>query len=378
MKYKVIHYIESRSFGGAEQVVLNLICELDQNKWEPVLVYHPYESLSPFIEKVKALKLNSVSIPHINNFRDIKGVIRLINKIREIQPAIFHAHLIWNLRCSHGIIAAYLAGTPAIIATQHLYQEIHARRIYKMYILQFYQKFISMLVDRYIAVSNKQAESLKTAVISGNKVNVVHNGIRIKEFCHRTDGNLLKSVLSNNEEKALVLTVARLDRLKGHRYLIEAATMAPEAKFLLAGDGPERLELENLAMEFNMTDRIIFLGHRNDIPALMNACDLFVIPSLLEGLPLSVMEAMAASIPVIATDIDGINEIIIDGENGFLVPPADAVALAEKINLAISNTSHAQTVAVAGKNRVRQQFSAKKMADGVTKIYEEIIAEKSG
>ena len=232
-------------------------------------------------------------------------------------------------------------------------------------------------MDRYIAVSYKQAEHLKGAVISGNKVNVVHNGVRVEDFCHRADGNLLKSILRNNEEKSLVLTVARMDKLKGHRYLIEAATMVPKAKFLLAGDGPERSELENLSRDFNIRDRVIFLGHRNDIPALLNACDLFVLPSLLEGLSLSVMEAMAASIPVIATDIDGMNEIITNGENGFLVPPADARALAEKINLVLSNPSIAQITTLRGKKKVHNEYSAKKMADGVTRIYEEIIRKKS-
>lgn len=378
MKYKVVHYIESREFGGAEEMLFNLLGTLDRNKWEPVLLYHPYPGITAFIEKVSKLKIELVSVPQIKSWRDITGLIKFIKQIKQIRPTIFHAHITWNLQCSYGIISAYFAGVSVIVATQHLYQEIQAQRIYKLYILRIYQKLISIFVDRYIAVSYNQATHLKKVAISEDKVEVVQNGIYVEKFSKKADCHSLNLPLNSNNKMPIILTVARLDRLKGHKYLLAAACLVPNAIFVLAGEGPERKNLEDQARTLDIIDRVLFLGQRNDIPELLNACDVFVLPSVLEGLPLSVLEAMAASKPVIATNIPGINEIIIDGENGLLVSPADPNALAEKINLILSNASLAHNLAVSGMDRVSSEFSAKKMVDGVTNIYEELIRQRSG
>ena len=376
MKYKVVYYIESSGFGGAELMLLNLLQELDRDYWEPILVYHIHPGIIPLIDRVKGLGITTLSVPSIAGFGDLSGMKALIKKLRELHPAVFHAHLVWNLKCSFGIMCAYLAGAKAIVATQHLYQELQARRFHRIYKRVIYQKLISMLVDRYIAVSYKQAEHLKKAIICRNKVKVVQNCVNVKDFCDRTDSALLKSILKNNEEKPIVLTVARLSKRKGNGYLIEAATMVPEAIFLFAGDGTEWTNLENQARELNIAERVVFLGQRNDIPELLNACDLFVLPSLQEGLPLSILEAMAASKPVIASDIEGVNEIIINGQNGFLVPPANASALAEKINLVLSDKPLAKRISAKGKEHVTREFSTERMVAGVTNIYEEILIQK--
>lgn len=357
-------------------MLFNLLSGLDRNSWEPVLVYHPNPGIVPFIERVEGLGIDTLSVSIIKGLGDLSGMKNLIQKLKELHPAVFHAQLVSNLRCTCGIVCAKLAGIRAILATQHSYQEIRARGIYRLYTLIFYQKLISMFVDYYIAVSYKQAERLKKNVMSEYKVKVVQNAVHVKDFSHVGDRNLLKSELKNNEDKRVVLTVARIDKLKGHKYLIEAAPMVPDTFFLLAGDGPEREEMEKTARDLKVADRVLFLGQRNDIPELLNACDFFVLPSLLEGLPLSVLEAMSASKPVLATDIDGINEIIIDGENGLLVPPSDPKALAEKIKLLLSDKSLAARLAVSGKETIIKNFTLEKMVKGLTDIYCEVIRRK--
>lgn len=354
-------------------MLFNLLRWLERDAWEPVLLYHPHPGIIPLIERVRSLGISTTDVPAITGFSDLSGMKTLILKLRELRPAVFHAHLVSNLRCTYGIICAKLAGIRAIVATQHSYQELRARRIHRVYVLLFYQKLISMLVDQYIAVSRSQAERLKKNVISENKVQVVQNAVNVKDFCRKAGANLLKFGLKHDDERPAVLTVARLDKLKGLGYLIEAASIVPEAVFFLAGDGPERANLEAKARELKVEDRVIFLGQRNDIPELLNSCDLFVLPSLLEGLPLSVMEAMSAAKPVIATDIDGINEVIIDGENGLLFPPADSKALAERIKLLLSDNELARRLAVSGKERVSRDFSAERMIEEVTGIYRDII-----
>ena len=117
-------------------------------------------------------------------------------------------------------------------------------------------------------------------------------------------------------DRPIVLTVARLDPQKGHRYLLAAATEVPEAVFALVGEGGERAALENQARTLGVAERVRFLGHRDDVPELLAACDLFVLPSLYEGLPLSVLEAMAAAKPVVATAIDGTTEAVVHEVTG--------------------------------------------------------------
>src|SRR3990167_5851439 len=223
MKHRIVYYIESKDFGGAEQMLFNLLSGLDRDLWEPVLVFHPHPGIIPFIERIKGLDINTQPVSFIKGLGDLSGMKNLIQKLKELRPVVFHAQLVSNLRCTCGIVCAKLAGIRAILATQHSYQEIRARRIYRLYTLIFYQKLISIFVDYYIAVSYKLAERLKKNVISENKVKVVQNSVNVEDFRHNDDGDLLKSELKNIGDKGVVLTVARIDKLKGHKYLIEAA-----------------------------------------------------------------------------------------------------------------------------------------------------------
>jgi glycosyltransferase involved in cell wall biosynthesis len=376
MKYKVVYYIESTAFGGAEHMLFNLLRGLDRDMWEPVLVYKPHPGVIPLIDRVKGIEISALPTPSANGPGSVNGGVALIRMLRMLRPRVFHAHLISNLWCSSGIICAYLAGIKTIIATQHSFQEPRARRIRKLYALKFYQKLVSMLVDKYIAVSERQATGLRKAVISESKVEVIHNGINVEDFSHKSTGNLFKSVLTDNAGKPVVLTVARMDRLKGHRYLLEAAASIPEAVFVLAGDGPERTNLENLAAELGISDRVIFLGRRDDVPELLSDSDLFVLPSLLEGLSLSVLEAMASSKPVITTDIPGMDEIIVNDRSGIMVPPEDPEALARKIKQVLSDAAVSNRIAAGGRQRVIEQFSAEKMVSETSQLYLGLIENR--
>jgi glycosyltransferase involved in cell wall biosynthesis len=173
----------------------------------------------------------------------------------------------------------------------------------------------------------------------------------------------------------VVLTVARLDEQKGHCYLLEAAAQVPEAQFVLAGDGPLRASLEAQARSLGVEDRVKFLGYRSDIADLLADCDVFVLPSLYEGLPLSILEAMSAGKPVIATHIGGTDEAVIAGETGLLVPPADSAALAAAIRSLLTDRPLAQRLATAGRARVAQEFSAAKMVQQVIAVYDELLAK---
>jgi glycosyltransferase involved in cell wall biosynthesis len=229
------------------------------------------------------------------------------------------------------------------------------------------------MLDRYIAVSNEVKEHLcKDLRVPEKQVSVVLNGIRTEAFS-RTPDTSIRATLLDGTERPIVLTAARLHRQKGHIYLLEAAALVPDALFILAGDGPERPVLEKRVSDLGLDARVRFLGQRQDLPKLLASCDLFVLPSLYEGLPLSVLEAMAAGKPVVATAIGGTDEAVIHGETGLLVPPQKPSELANAIRTMLSDKDLAARLAEAGKARVVKMFSSDAMLRGVMEIYEELL-----
>ncbi|RIK39976.1 MAG: glycosyltransferase family 1 protein, partial [Chloroflexi bacterium] len=169
-----------------------------------------------------------------------------------------------------------------------------------------------MGVGRYLAVSQAVAQRLQESFwIPERRIQVIPNAIPVETFGCSVD-SAPPAVRPGAKPQPVILTVARLDQQKGHPYLLEAATQVPEASFVLAGDGPARAQLEEQSRALGLEHRVRFLGYRQDIPALLAGCDLFVLPSLYEGLPLAVLEAMAAGKPVIASAIPGTCEAVVD------------------------------------------------------------------
>ncbi len=167
--------------------------------------------------------------------------------------------------------------------------------------------------------------------------------------------------------------MARLDKQKDHASLLEAARLVPDAVFVLVGDGPLREELEDRATRLGVEERVLFLGWREDIPEVLACADLFVLPSLYEGLPLALLEAMAAGLPIVATAIGGTSEAVVDGVTGLLVPPGEPRSLAAAIRRALDDEGLARRLGAASRERVRREFSAAAMARRTVSIYEECL-----
>ena len=289
----------------------------------------------------------------------------MIRLLRAERPAIFHAHLTWPLACSAGLLAATLARVPAIVATVQLAGELPTGPG-----IPVLRRFAPLLVDRYVAVSDAVAGRLRDLLgVESDKVRVVHNGIDVAaQLARAGDG-------APRRPGSTVLTTARLEWRKGHRYLLEAATLLPGVRFLLAGDGPERSELEEKIQRAELGDRVILLGYREDIPKLLECCDVFAFPSLDEGLPLAVLEAMAARRPVVASAIPSVAEVITHGQTGLLVPPGEPVALAQAIQSLLGDSALVDRLTVAARQRVERCFTVDAMARGVCSVYEELVRE---
>ena len=369
MAHTVAHFLDSSTYGGCEEVILTLLGGLDKERWRPLLFHHDSPGIARLLREVKNLGIDCRAVPSTMGQSRTMVMWKLLVELRAVRPKIVHVHLNWPLACRHALIAARLSRVPGIVATAHIYGAVSSERW-----AWLKRRVHSAAVDRYVAVSTEIGELFcKELRLPRSKVRVVHNGIRLADFERSFD-----HAMHGNSERGIALpivfTPARLHRQKGHEYLLHAATMVPNATFLLAGDGPERERLHRLASELRLLERVKFLGQREDVPQLLRDCDVFVPPSLYEGLPLTVLEAMAACKPVVATAIGGTKEAVIHGKTGILVPPGDANALASGIRTVLEDHNYATRLANAGSARVKQLFSSERMVAGVTDIYEELIS----
>jgi glycosyltransferase involved in cell wall biosynthesis len=365
----IAYFTDTIGFGGAEQALLTLIAGLNRAEWRPVLIYHPSAGVTPLIEGAADLDVELWPVPSMPAGRvGASRVLRFVREVRARRPDVFHAHLTWPLACKFGLVGAILAHVPAIVATVQLFLDFPV----DLSILA-QQRLIAARVDRYVAVSHDTAQQLiRKLHWPSNKVQVIHNSVTYDPISHQS--NRARHAQQGGHNRPVALTVARLDEQKGHRYLLEAAAQMPDVQFVLAGDGPLRSSLETQVEALGLADRVNFLGYRTDIRDLLASCDVFVLPSLYEGLPLSILEAMAAGKPVIATQVGGTAEVVLAGETGLLVPPSDSIALAKAIRSVVDDRALAQRLGSAGQVRVEHEFSTAVMLRQVISLYTELLA----
>jgi glycosyltransferase involved in cell wall biosynthesis len=348
-------------------MLLTLLEGLDRRRWSTVLFHHDGPEIAPLLQGAGRLGVRTRSVRRPEG---AGGIPLLIREVRSERAEVFHAHLSWPLRCSLGLVASALAGVPAVVATQQLFAKISSpSQIVR-------QRLVAGGVDRYIAVSREMARNLRaTPFFPARKIEVIHNAILLERFEGSSDG-ALRETLAGRSGRPVVLTLARLDPQKGLFDLLEAAALVSEAVFVLAGEGPERERLEGRTRALGIQDRVVFLGHCENAPELLASCDLFVLPSLYEGLPVSVLEAMAAGKPVVATAIGGTDEAVVDGETGLLVPARNPTALAGAIRAVLRDSALSRRLGSAGRERARKCFSAEMMVRRVSSLYEEILSAR--
>ncbi|HKO27572.1 MAG TPA: glycosyltransferase family 4 protein, partial [Solirubrobacteraceae bacterium] len=264
---------------------------------------------------------------------------------------------------------AVTARTPAI-ATVHLYPRIRPRASARV------QHRLLAHVVHHVAVS--QAIACRLVAELGwppGRVKVVANGVDSRRYAEGADPDLRRS-LTGGCGRRLVVTVARLAEQKGLRHLVEAMRLLPDVTLAMVGDGPDRHALETLASGLGVADRIRFLGNRDDVPRLLSAADVFVLPSLWEGLPLALIEAMAARAPIVATSIPGVDEVVADRETALLVPPGDAAALAHAVRRLLDDPTAAARLGHAASLRQAAEFSLDGMVARVEAVYESVLSAR--
>jgi glycosyltransferase involved in cell wall biosynthesis len=231
------------------------------------------------------------------------------------------------------------------------------------------------LIDLYISNSKSAADFVVSKGYPRKKLIVVHNGINPERFHIDREQRLIKE-LGLKEESPVIITVANMRPQKAYRVLIDSLNLLIQRKSpfsaLFVGDGILKDELMKLTEDLGLSERINFLGDRRDVPALLSISDIFVLPSYWEGLPVSIMEAMCAKLPVVATDVGGVSELVEDGVTGFLVPPKNPEALAEKIERLLADKDLRKEMGMAGYERIKKGFSLEKTVKEMERIYTEL------
>jgi len=360
---KIFQVLNSLDCGGLEKLTLELSLKLKARGH--VVTICCLEKAGNLLN----IRHSGIEVIALNkrNGLDLTLPFRLISIIRQRKPDVVHTHNPGPLL--YGTIAAKLAGVPVIINTRHGRAPRHTN------------KLIWDINDAVVAISNDaRNELLKNNTLHPDKVSVIHNGIDLDAFKDRASQQEIKNTLGL-DSSYVIGTVSRLSREKDQTSLIRAfaaiASNEPNVRLVFAGDGPLKGELATLSYDLGIENKVTFLGFRNDVSTILQAFDIFVLPSLQEGISLSLLEAMASGKPTIVTNVGGNPEVVMDDTVGLTTPPEDPEKLASAIMKIMKNRDSANKMGAFGRKRVEEEFGIDKMVDRYLDLYQKILKRKT-
>ncbi len=367
---RILHLISSVGLFGAERVAIELSKSLKKTyHCEPILGvirndYNPHEEIS---EEAKSNDMLYTVFSCRSQF-DLKLVFSIKEFIKKNRINIIHCH---GYKSNfYGLLAS--KGQIPSVTTNHNWLTSHWK-------LKIYCLLDSMWIrffDRIVAVSNEVKKDMLRYKIPEKKIRVIDNGIALERFEKLAETKNMKNQLGFEEKIRIIGTIGNLGTEKGHIYLLEAAKqildVVKDLKFLIIGDGRLRKQLEEKSERLGIEKHVIFMGQRRDIPELLTAMDIFVLPSIKEGLPIALLEAMAAKRPVIATRVGAIPMVIENNETGVLVEPKDVTGLRDAIVSLVNDPGRMDLLARKGFDRVCGNFSSDEMGKKYLELYMEI------
>lgn len=374
-KINVLHFNVASSMGGSETMITLLLKYLDREKYQ--LFHCTLQSESLLNQRVRALRIPSTALGIDKKRKIIFAIPKLYHLICEKKIQILH---LYGLQANVvGRLVAKFCKVPIVITAQRSTDDW--RKWYHTLMDRFTFPYVDLIISNSFAAKKRLMEREK---FPESKIAVIHNGIELPKFRETSQETKqrVRNEFNLSPEELIVGTVARLHPVKGHQYLLEAAKIVlkkfPETKFILVGEGPLGNKLKSLSKTLGIRQNLIFTGFRKDIPEILSTLDIFVLPSLLEGCPGSIQEAMAMRKPIVATKVGGIPEIVIDKITGFLIKPRDSKDLAETIIKLLKNKKTREEMGKEGKKVIETKFTLEKMVKETEDIYEKLIEKKLG
>jgi len=366
-KRRVLHLVSSNGLYGAERVILNLAQDEGTLSFVGAL-YNAHNPHLELIDEAKKMGLKTAIFDSRGRI-DLKTILDIKKFLRDNRIDILHTH---NYKSDIVGLGAVLLGKTKWVATNHVWHGLDQK-------LQFYERidaFVLRFAARVVAVSSEIKKDLVTKNILAEKVQVIDNGIDIDRFNRSRSVEKLKEDLSINKGDAVVTIVGRLSPEKGHETFLKAAkdvaAKKKDVKFLIVGDGPINAELRVMASQLNLNGHVVFTGVRKDMDGIYAISDLMVNASSIEGLPMTILEAMAAKVALIVTPVGAVPQVIQHGVNGIICPVGDAVGLAKEVCSLIDEPSRRKNLTERAYRDVCDRFSSATMVQQYRQIYESI------
>ncbi|MEW6675764.1 MAG: glycosyltransferase family 4 protein [Nitrospirota bacterium] len=377
---KVLHLITRLDRGGSAKIFLNLIKALKADGIEVIMASGrsvlPEKDPEVFSRENKVkFYLGPNLVRDINPIKDIKAFFEILFLLRSEKPDVLHTHT--SKTGFLGRIAGKLSSIKAVVHTPHGHIFYGYFNRVLSYIFLLLERLATIFTDKIIALTERERqEYIRLRIADGEKIQTVHNGIYIERFLSVSDKKKVREELGIKPYLALIGWVGRLVDVKGCEYFIDAAgiikTRFWDSVFIIAGDGPLRDFLERKAEAIGISESVYFLGYRTDIPDIIALIDILVISSLNEGLGLVAIEAMASARPVVATNVGGLPEVIIDGKCGFIVPPGNPQPIADAVLKILTNHSLKEKMGIEARERA-QIFDFKNTVKETIPLYKGLL-----
>ncbi|MBI3999788.1 MAG: GT4 family glycosyltransferase PelF [Candidatus Omnitrophica bacterium] len=376
---KVAHVIVGGEVAGG-QVICERIIEALRRQGDLAIVVSP--TGGNFAERLMEKQIPVHLIPFRKTYH-VQNAFRFARLLKQEQVDIVHTHAMVQVNVQ-ARLGARLAAVP-LISHMHLPNHFRNHRLIRAYQILL-DNWTAQLCDELIAVSESTREALTAQGSAYRHAKIIYNGIDVDRCHHLKNRDSILKKLGLKPVHQIVGMVGRLCPVKGQKEFIQAAkevsVQIPEAVFVLVGNDVERhgayeSQLRKVVSELGLNEKVIFTGYRSDALDLIHAFDVFVLPSKIEGLPVTILEAMALKKPVVATSVGGVPEIVVDEKTGLLVPPNDVLRLSQSILRLLRNPGEAMELGEEGYEYVKQKFSEKKMMEQILAIYEQVIKARN-
>ena len=372
-KIKILH-VSASSVGGIGRLVLDIAKFLNKDRFEVSVAFGSEYPLDKEFLK-NDIRIYRLGISRrMSPLANAKAIYQLYHILKKEKFDIVHTHtstggLVGRVasKLSNSVTIYQAAGYPL-----HKPQFLLSKRV----LFLFLERILNYFTDHYVAVSeNLKQQTIEKGISRSEKISVIYHGVDLKRFDYVPckDKDKLKRELELENGFSVIGTIGRLDTQKGVCFLLRAASIIlklfPETIFLVVGDGPLRPQLEKLSQDLNISRKVLFTGWIEDVPKVLSVMDIFCLPSLWEAFGIVLAEAMAMRLPIVATNVEGIPEVMKDGETGILVPSQKPGALAAAIMKLLKDKTLARQMGEAGRKRVEELFLMNTIIGEYEKLY---------
>jgi glycosyltransferase involved in cell wall biosynthesis len=392
---KVLHIITRFDKGGSAQNTYLSLLGLKKKNYklsfisglsrESEMKHEEIEAREKDIRRLESEGIEFIQCPslvrRINIIKDIKAFFDLWRIIKKNNPVIVHTHS--SKAGLIGRLAARLAGTPIIVHTPHGHVFFGYFGPFKTKLFIILEKAVARVTDKIVTLTNREKKDhILFKIADQDKFSVICSGLELNRLQESSpeEKHSLKKELGIPGNSLIVGTAGRLVPVKGPEFLVRASKYViskyPETYFVFTGDGPLEQDLKRKVRKMGIAKNIIFSGWRDDLAKVISIYDVFVLPSLNEGMGRVLVEAMALGKSIVASDVGGIPDLVIHGKNGFLVPAKNPEQLAKYIQVLLENKDKREKMGLAGK-KMALNFGAESMIEKIAGLYEELLNEIS-